>query len=417
MFRGPPREKRWISWLLVAAWTAVIYIAIPFARTFQAWVSRHAGRAVFTDVVLVFVVLFVGGVLLYTVHYRRSLPWCRLPWLAVIGAVYASLTWRLGKRSPEEALHFVEYAVLGLLLYRAFCHRMRDRLVYVAVFLAGGIIGTVDEIIQWITPLRFWDFRDVGLNVLSVALALVAIDRGIRPAIIQCRIRPRSIRRVTRLAMAWTLLVLVCLVNTPPLMARYTRWIPGLDFLRHSRSMMTEYGYLHSVGPQVHFKSRLSAEELQRRNQEEAVETAAILQQYRDGRLYSDFLEEYTPVTDPYVHELRVRLFRRDHYRGVIWKYADDPEMEAWHATVAWRENQILEHYYDQVLVAADWKLSDSKREGLKALADPDLVYLSPVSGSLITCCSPWVPAIGLTLLLVVLWIIERRWGREKTDS
>ena len=40
--------------------------------------------------------------------------------------------------NPEEAVHFIQYGALGVLLFRAFSHRMRDPMIYLAAALARG---------------------------------------------------------------------------------------------------------------------------------------------------------------------------------------------------------------------------------------------------------------------------------------
>ena len=45
----------------------------------------------------------------------------------------------------------------------------------------------MDEFIQWITPLRFWELKDIWLNAFSVALTQVAIAKGLQPSIIAGR--------------------------------------------------------------------------------------------------------------------------------------------------------------------------------------------------------------------------------------
>ncbi len=80
---------------------------------------------------------------------------------------------------PEEAVHFLEYGVLGLLLYRALSFRVLDATVFVAAALVGVIVGTVDEIIQWIVPGRYFDFRDIALNGgASVLVQIVDLADG-----------------------------------------------------------------------------------------------------------------------------------------------------------------------------------------------------------------------------------------------
>ena len=61
-----------------------------------------------------------------------------------------------------ERIHFVEYAVLGLLISRAVNVRTLHGIIATCCLIT--LIGVVDEIIQWFLPNRVGDMRDVFMN-------------------------------------------------------------------------------------------------------------------------------------------------------------------------------------------------------------------------------------------------------------
>jgi len=61
-----------------------------------------------------------------------------------------------------ERIHFIEYAVLGLLISRAVDVRTLNGIIYTGCLIT--LIGAVDEIIQWFLPNRVGDMRDVFMN-------------------------------------------------------------------------------------------------------------------------------------------------------------------------------------------------------------------------------------------------------------
>ncbi len=65
-----------------------------------------------------------------------------------------------------ERFHLIEYGLLGALFYRAF-RRYGDASVLPLTVLAVTLVGTVDELVQWWTPLRVGDARDVLLNAYA----------------------------------------------------------------------------------------------------------------------------------------------------------------------------------------------------------------------------------------------------------
>ena len=60
------------------------------------------------------------------------------------------------------------------------------------------------------------------------------------------------------------------------------------------------------------FFSRFTREELRSLDGARADEAARRLDEFRDPARYAEFLRTWTPVSDPFVHEARVHLFRRD---------------------------------------------------------------------------------------------------------
>ena len=82
-------------------------------------------------------------------------------------------------RSPQERLHYLGYGMLAILLHRGFVcghgkSRKRSTLVLASgVFLAGSSIGLLDELLQIIWPRRYFDWADVGMNVVAVGLGLL----------------------------------------------------------------------------------------------------------------------------------------------------------------------------------------------------------------------------------------------------
>lgn len=411
MFDHPPRERAWVSWLYVGLWSLVIFITIPLARAIQRFVETHLGREAFMDVVFASIVLFIGGGLLRLCGRRVS--WSQYAWLIGVGALYAWCTFRL-KGNPEVAIHFVQYGLLGLLVFRALGHRAHDPGIYLAAVLIGAAIGTLDEIVQWFTPRRVFDYSDIQLNAFAGLLAQVAVAAGLRPSFVKFPVTPASVRRICTLAAAELLLVGLCLLNTPAAVGWYTSRIHALAYLQSKDNVMSEYGYRH-VDPEIGtFFSRLTLDELAREDARRAGEAARIMEQYRVDRAYERFLSAYTPLRDPFVHEARVHLFRRDHYLAVAWKHKANRAVYRFHITVAFRENQIMEKYFGQTLRASTFLLKPEQVAWLERGMNPELPYVSAVSSSLITRFNERQAWVFIVLAWVVLALASRYYGRER---
>ncbi|MFQ6038790.1 MAG: VanZ family protein, partial [Candidatus Aminicenantales bacterium] len=182
-----------LAWLWVGLCTLGIFLTVPVARSVRNYVEERWGLSVFGFSVLAAVAIALAG-LVYLLWFRwrvRDFP--RYLWLVLVAATYVYFTLKLWKR-PEEAIHFLEYGLLGFLLFRALRFRIPDHGVFLAAFLVGATVGIFDEVLQWIIPLRYWDFRDVGLNALSSGLSQVAIWKGIQPPLRKSGIGRRSFR-------------------------------------------------------------------------------------------------------------------------------------------------------------------------------------------------------------------------------
>lgn len=407
MIHEPPRGKENRAWIAVVSWTALIYFAIPLARTIQRWVGEHFGRGFFLYVVFGAI---VAGTVLAVARWRRARTGRspgRIAWLLLVAAIYAALTWHL-RGNPEEAFHFVEYGVLGLLLFRALAFRMRDPLIFAVAALIGMLIGTGDEILQWITPRRVFAFRDIGINVAAVVLMQAALALGFRPAYIGGSAPAPSIRRAARLAMGLLILLGLCLANTPARLEAYTRRLPALSFLRHTYSMMAEYGYRHEDPEAGVFLSRFSRAQLEQVDRTRAADVAARLDAFREPELYEEFLRTWTPLTDPFAHEARVHLFRRDRLIQEGRGARGDEQAFRWFATAAWSENRVLEKYFGRTLQASGYVLGPKRLSQLERLRDPGVAYISPVSEHLITGLTEgqWRGIILMAWLAV--WLAER---------
>lgn len=400
MLDSRPREPAGVSWLLVVLWAGVIYATIPVTRALQQFVRDTWGSEIFTYGVVAVIAAATAASLVWL--RRRGQPWHAYAWLAAVAAVFVVYTWQLW-RNPEEALHFVQYGALSALTYRALCHRIRDVSIYPTAVFIVAMFGMLDEAIQWITPRRYWGLDDIGLNVLAAVLVQVAIARGLRPTLIAAPLAPRSIARACTVAGFAVAFLGLALLNTPARMAWYGPYLPGLGLLESSDTIMAEYGHLHTDPEIGVFRSRLTLAALAERDRSGGAAAAAILDAYRAADRYGDFLKRYTPVNAPFLHETRVRLFRRDRYRQRAVEDADDPERVKRHLTIALREHQIMERYFPVTLAASSYRLDPATIAAMARHLDADMPYESGVSRGLITRFSEAGVATMLAAVLLGL--------------
>lgn len=318
--------------------------------------------------------------LVFALILGRPSRWpVRLAWLLVgIGILSAMLVGTL--HTPVEALHVLEYGLLGLLIFRAVSRELGGGFAAALLAVAiGWSAGLVDETIQWVYPGRTGAIEDVFLDAqattvgIGIAWLALHID-AMKPPI----------------SWAWPLVALGLI-------------LPANLGLVH---VTAGFGHAHAH-EDLRWTSALTRDELAAR--EGDAEARAALERSRTMD-YSDFLNAYEE--DPYIYELAVRLYRRDQrlVRG-------DP-------MVACAEDRILAHVFSDTLAATDYAWTDAER----ALC-PDLptnrMYVSPVGAGRITWAPPWLLWSGVLVLALLLgaggialaWWQHRRARRRSRRS
>jgi hypothetical protein len=149
MLDEPLHENERTSWLYVGIWSLFIFVTVPVAREIQAYVSEHWGRDMFMHGVIVWVIIMLCIALLKLQAKRRVATAKNYLWLLGISGAFVAYTIQLRKH-PEEAVHFVQYGILAILVYRALTHRIADNGIYIVAMLITAAIGITDEAIQWL---------------------------------------------------------------------------------------------------------------------------------------------------------------------------------------------------------------------------------------------------------------------------
>lgn len=380
MLDRPPRESERRSWIYAILWAGLIFVTIPFARVAVAYVRADWGSLTFTYGVAFIVALVAAGAL---IGLWKHLSLASLAWIMGVCALVIYLTFDLAEGSPQEAVHYVQYGVLSFLLFRAFAHRVHDYSIYAAVTVAGSFVGMIDETIQWLVPTRTFDLRDIWLNFTAVALVQLGLALGIRPRFISGWPSLASVRLVSYLAAMAVGYLGLCVQNTPDRIAWYAERVPFLGFIDPNRNIMVEYGYVHGDAAPMQFRSRLSADELRRESRERAEGAARILDRFREHERYPEFLETYSPLSDPFLHEARVHLFRRDvHLERATAAEQGDAQGRSF-ATAYW-ENRILMEYFGETLRASSYQWPAELEAEVRRKAQIDSPHDSWVSRHLV---------------------------------
>lgn len=154
-------------WVIIALYVSVVYLTLPVMPSVFRFVSDGLGKELLS---LVVNGLLVTAILLSLIFILKTgeLGYYSLASVSLVmllsGAV--ALTMEL----PAERIHFLEYGILGSLVYKA---TMRQwKIPILSSFVLVSIIGIGDETIQWFLPNRYAEMKDVLLNCFGGLLGI-----------------------------------------------------------------------------------------------------------------------------------------------------------------------------------------------------------------------------------------------------
>lgn len=409
---GSGKSEEYQAWALAAGWSGVIFVTIPFVRAAVTYVEQNWGGDLFSYLVTACVILAsAAAVALLLKRGRKSVT--GYAWLLGIAGIVIYLTLYLRAGSAVEAVHFLQYGMLSLLLFRAFAHRVNDYSIYAAVTISGGVIGMVDETIQWLTPQRYFDVGDIWLNAMAVALVQAALAAGIRPRRISGWPGGGGLRRLCRLAAVAVAYLGLCHINTPDRVAWLSERLPLPDAIVDEIGIMVEYGHLHGDAETAVFRSRLTKEDLRQAARERPEAGARLPSRFEDSEQYIEFLMTHTPLNDPFMHEAGVHLYSRD-YNLERAREETDGEKRRRRFTSAYWENRILEETFAELLRLSGARWPEGLEAEVKGKIDGGRVFESRVSHYLITAFNReqafWSFLCAAAGLLLLGRYIGRRW-------
>lgn len=156
---------------VVAACVCAIYLTLPVTPLLVRWTIHRIGWTAYRwGVTLVLGLVFASAF----VSLVRQIA--RIPgWMFAVGVVsleFAALIVAWPDLTPAERLHLLEYGGLSWLIVWALPREMAPG---AQVFWTLGIVsavGTGDEGLQWLLPNRVFEWKDVGLNIVSGMIGL-----------------------------------------------------------------------------------------------------------------------------------------------------------------------------------------------------------------------------------------------------
>jgi VanZ family protein len=157
-------------WLLFSLYVALVFAMVPVAR--DVMIALRNSSLLSAAITVLYAAAF--ALVVHHVFFDlRHADWVAFLVVAALITLIAALL--LGMRIPEERVHFLQYAAMGLLARNA-CDRRRGRRSAVGALALGGLLtstlGLLDEGLQGLLPWRSFDWRDVAMNTGAAWIAL-----------------------------------------------------------------------------------------------------------------------------------------------------------------------------------------------------------------------------------------------------
>jgi len=300
------RRLRRGRFVLAIAVSAALVLSAPFIGFVRSWI-RATFPGQYARIIGGAIALIAFGAVIAALWRIRS---HRVLRYSAIAASLAFATWysladSTGNPDADvvQRFHFVEYGIIAFLFYRAW-RPLADPAILVLPMLAGLLVGTADEWLQWFIPNRVGEIADVLLNAIALGCGLLFSLGADPPDRFSSRLRPGSLSRIGRLGAATTLAI-----------AAFFHIVHlGYDIRRDETGT---------------FKSRWSNDTLE--------------------QLSAAKRDEWRTHPPPLVLQ---RVSREDQYmtEGVTHVQKRNELLAASDPRSAWMENQILEKYFAPVL-------------------------------------------------------------------
>ena len=161
-----------LRWIWVVLFTLFVYATLPVGPRVWRWFTSSS--TFWSENLGVAGLVLVGAGAVWIAARRADLSLRSWVVGAAIALTYAACL-RFINLTPAEKTHFLYYGFLGFLVHQAMRQHLEGSSLYAGVVALVAVIGLGDELIQYALPGRFFEWKDVGLNALSGALATAIV--------------------------------------------------------------------------------------------------------------------------------------------------------------------------------------------------------------------------------------------------
>ncbi|HPG29658.1 MAG TPA: carbohydrate-binding family 9-like protein [bacterium] len=309
--------KKKIKWAAAAVYSAIIFLTLPYGpdviRSLSDYLDKNKVSIYIAGIIekiiekkvsgydmigwIAALVIVITLIILSLKILRSENKFKKFFWFILIFACYGYFM--IGMEIPTEKLHFIEYGLLSIFILSALKESVFDKTIYLTACALTYLTGLIDETIQYFLPNRSGEFDDVLWNALACWLVILLIIKCF-PIKIEARTFKKNIK--------------ICA----------TAILAALFGSSMFLSFISEYGVKIKFD-NVAFYSRLTKDSIAKIDAEAYPENSALLNTSDDSN-YGAFIDKYNEKDFPFIHEIRVHIFRRDRYLAYYqhYKYMND---------------------------------------------------------------------------------------------
>ena len=172
------REWRWI---IVAIYTLAIYAFLPFGTAFWGFVLGQWGNII--NYLGLFFVCVLGAYFLIYLILQKQVKKVSVYISFFVISISCLAVMKYLCVAGAERFHLLLYGMLSVIVFWALKLDIKNKRVYIYTIIVAVSLGTIDEFIQGILPMRVFDLRDILMNWLSSGMGELFVIFVLRPNI------------------------------------------------------------------------------------------------------------------------------------------------------------------------------------------------------------------------------------------
>ena len=171
-------SQEW-RWGIVAIYTLAMYIFLPFGPRFWRFVLGQWGHSI--NYLGLFLVCVLGAYFLVYLIFQKQAKEVSVYFAFFLISISCLAILKYMCSTGPERFHLLMYGILSCIIFWALKLDVKGGKAYFYTILLACLLGTTDELIQGLLPMRTFDVKDILMNWLSSGMGELFIAFVLRP--------------------------------------------------------------------------------------------------------------------------------------------------------------------------------------------------------------------------------------------